>query len=531
MKTDEKVQKISSDISLLISALNDLGENVGKIAAKDFSQPVKKGSVIGLDNITREIENMRISLVNIVREINENAYVLVNSSQEMTSLSENMKKISKKMNDKAKAVAEDTNAVNENMTTVSAAAEELSVNMKTVSNRASESSENITNISASVEEMTATFSEIAKNSELGKQIVINAVDSVKKATREITELAKSAKEINKVTDVISVISDQTKLLALNATIEAARAGEAGIRFSVVASEVKALASQTNKATKDIQEKVTSMQRATEVGIAEIQNINKIMEGVNEIVTTIATSVEEQSNTTKDIALNINNVANGINDMSLNVNEAALAIQEVTENITQAALRTNNVAAAVNEVSDDSTALKNDSTVLYAGAMEVNSHSNDLSRLVSMIKLPAETGKKSIERKLFKFSEPYSVKVHEMDEQHKGIFEYINRVHKAIQMRKSQSEILSILKEMAEWTKNHFAREEELMKRIKYEGYDLQKKLHTKLLNDLSEHIRKIMSNEETDLIHLMIFLKDWLVNHIMGVDKKYSNVMNKNGIA
>lgn len=527
----EVQEKIQNDIDELIDTLNALSKVMNRMADKDFSSASIESGFPGAEVVIHALDKMRNALVEMFVETLGNSYSLLSAAGEMTGMTAEMMERARVMNDKSVNVADATSHMSENMNTVSAAAEEMSVNMSTVSERAGQSSQNIMNVSAAIEEMTATITEIAHNAEQARQIVEHAVSSVNSATERMNELSKAATGINFVTASISGISDQTKLLALNATIEAARAGEAGTRFGVVAREVKALAGETNKATKEIQDKVGTMQSTSRAALDEIRKINDVMREVNEIVATIATSVEEQSATAREISSNVNYAANGISDMSNAVGEAAIAVQEVTTNITQAAQLAGQVADDIEDVSRESTRVKDDSTILYASAMEVDSHGHDLTRLVEMFKLPSDV---RIDRKghkvLFKFSEPFSVQVHDLDEEHKGIFDYINKIHKAIKERKTAGEILPILKDLYEWTTNHFAHEEELMKKVQYKDYDAQKRAHTKLLDDVNANIQKIERNEDINLIQLMIFLKDWLVSHIMGMDKKYSEPMNRNGI-
>src|SRR5205807_4388209 len=93
-------------------------------------------------------------------------------------------------------------------------------------------------------------------------IATEAVTQAERTDSRIGELSAAASRIGDVVKLITAIAEQTNLLALNATIEAARAGEAGRGFAVVAQEVKALASQTAKATEEIGTQIGAMQTAT-----------------------------------------------------------------------------------------------------------------------------------------------------------------------------------------------------------------------------------------------------------------------------
>jgi methyl-accepting chemotaxis protein len=86
-----------------------------------------------------------------------------------------------------------------------------------------------------------------------------------------------SRDIRKIISTIQGISFQTGLLSLNAAVEAARAGEAGKGFSVVASEVKKLSEEANKASEQIADQITDMLTSIDVALAEANKINQAAE--------------------------------------------------------------------------------------------------------------------------------------------------------------------------------------------------------------------------------------------------------------
>ncbi|WP_242653761.1 methyl-accepting chemotaxis protein [Thermincola potens] len=100
--------------------------------------------------------------------------------------------------------------------------------------------------------------------------MLQVKDAVFETARKINELGEQSQKIGEIIQVIDDIAEQTNLLALNAAIEAARAGEHGKGFAVVADEVRKLAERSSKATKEIADLITNIQKGTKVAVESMQ---------------------------------------------------------------------------------------------------------------------------------------------------------------------------------------------------------------------------------------------------------------------
>ena len=173
------------------------------------------------------------------------------------------------------------------------------------------SSNDLESVAAAAEQMSGSIAEISRQSGMVTQSVREAAEQATTTDHKVASLAEAANQIGEVVRLISGIASRTNLLALNATIEAARAGEAGKGFAVVAGEVKALATQTAKATDEINAQISGIRDTTHDAVGAVQVASDSISRVDVIAATIAAAVEEQAAATREIANNAQNVMQSV----------------------------------------------------------------------------------------------------------------------------------------------------------------------------------------------------------------------------
>ena len=177
-------------------------------------------------------------------------------------------------------------------------------------------------------------------------VATSAVEVANKTNATVEKLGASSVDIGKIIAVITSIAEQTNLLALNATIEAARAGDSGKSFAVVANEVKELAKETANATDEISRKIQAIQLDADASMQAISQISEIIAQINDLQTSIAGAVEEQSAVMAEIGRSVGLAADGSSQIANNIMGVATAADETTDG----ANTTQKQAAALNDIS-------------------------------------------------------------------------------------------------------------------------------------------------------------------------------------
>ena len=198
-----------------------------------------------------------------------------------------------------------------------------------------QATKNVNSVATASEEIAQSVEQISHQARDSAAIARRASTEAKSIIATVERLATTVGQINSVSNLIRDVAAQTNLLALNATIEAARAGPAGRGFAVVAQEVKTLASQTEKATGDITQQISSIEGTTTSVVQAMQAIAGTIGQLDENATDISVAVQQQDAVSKEIARSASAAAERTREVSASVAQ-----------VSDAASKTGQVAKAV-----------------------------------------------------------------------------------------------------------------------------------------------------------------------------------------
>lgn len=132
--------------------------------------------------------------------------------------------------------------------------------------------------------------------------------------------------------------------------------------------------------------------------------------------------------------------------------------------------------------------------------------------------------------LMTWKEEYSVKISQIDQQHKKLVQLINQLNEAMSQGKAKEVLGKILNDLIAYCASHFKLEEELMQAQGYPDFTEHKEKHDKMTAKVLSLKKEVDAGKKMISLEVMKFLEQWLDKHILGTDKKYGPFLNAKGI-
>ncbi|GCD81833.1 hypothetical protein PTHTG4_08950 [Parageobacillus thermoglucosidasius] len=320
------IRRFTQPIASLKQAMNEVGQ--GNLRTKIKLAYSSKDIRTLADGFNQMVD----SLTTLIEHIDASSKHITASSHTLRRISSETKKSSEQI---AIAMGE----------TASGTEKQASSSIK-ISQFFHEIADGMGQAAASISGVEASTSKVSEQAHAGNELANQTVKQMRVVQKTVGEtaeviylLGEQSKQIGQIVSLISNIANQTNLLSLNAAIEAARAGEHGKGFSVVANEIRKLASQTSLASQQIQTIIKEIQHEVERAVQSMARGSQVLESGMEMVYQteaafkgIVDAVNNVSQQSKEVSAVVHDVNVQTKQMSASMEEIASIAQQIAGNM-------------------------------------------------------------------------------------------------------------------------------------------------------------------------------------------------------
>lgn len=331
-----KVDFAMQSMDTIIEQINLVMQNVMQ---SDFSARVTQASKGKLFELTEYINTAVDSLSGNIHRLNDAMHALEQGelgyqidtpfSGDLETLRQNLNLASQRLNETMILVTDSTQDVVSGIDQIAQGNQDLS-------DRTQSQAASLEETASAMEEITAAVAQASEHAERAHQLTSQTLTLSQEGRVEMSNSVESMQTIQsssqRISDIVGLIDSiafQTNLLALNAAVEAARAGEHGRGFAVVAGEVRALATKSSDAAKDINHLVNEVVTQVNNGAEKLNATSEAFDQINQSIQTANDIVTEISHSAKEQATGIVQVNQAISQLDSGVQQNAALVEQTS----------------------------------------------------------------------------------------------------------------------------------------------------------------------------------------------------------